>query len=181
VPVSENLRDYTKALYGFDAVVRRVPADSWEAQSPCTEWKAIDVLGHVAAVQMMVAAGARGEPRPEIPDTRSHLGAEPVGAWGDALDHPHRIQQEMETPFGRMAVDSFLGVLVLDCITHTWDLARAAGIDPQLDARLVSTSFEKIRPLDAAIRGRGVFADKVEPPAGADEAAQLMAFLGREP
>ena len=29
--MSQNLRNYTKALYGFDAVVQRVPADRWDA------------------------------------------------------------------------------------------------------------------------------------------------------
>jgi uncharacterized protein (TIGR03086 family) len=184
--VSENLRDYTKALYGFDAVARRVRPDQWEEQSPCTEWKALDVLGHVAGVQQIVAAGARGEPAPELPDMRSHLGDDAIGAWHaardgvlEALDHPHRIQHEMATPFGQMPVDRFLGILVLDAITHTWDLARATGQDACLDAGLVTASFERIRPLDAMIRGSGFFHDKQEAPEGADETGRLMAFLGR--
>ena len=52
-----------------------------------------------------------------------------------------------------MPVDTFLGIIVLDALTHTWDLARATGLDDTLDPELVSIAFERIRPLDAAIRG----------------------------
>jgi hypothetical protein len=33
--MSTNLQNYTKALYGFDAVVQRVPSDRWDADTPC--------------------------------------------------------------------------------------------------------------------------------------------------
>ncbi len=36
--MSENLRNFAKALYGFDAVVQRVQADQWDADTPCDGW-----------------------------------------------------------------------------------------------------------------------------------------------
>jgi hypothetical protein len=62
--MSKNFRVYTKALYGFDHVVRSMPRAAWSSPSPCEGWTARDVLGHVIAVQGYVESLARGiEPR----------------------------------------------------------------------------------------------------------------------
>ena len=34
VSMSQRLRNDTKGLYGFDAVIQRVPPDAWDAASP---------------------------------------------------------------------------------------------------------------------------------------------------
>ena len=85
----------------------------------------------------------------------------------------------MQSPFGEMPVDQFLGVITLDVITHTWDLGRAIGHEVTLEPDLVHDCFENVKPLDAILRQPNLFGPKVEPPAGADEQTQLMAFLGR--
>src|SRR4051812_10584632 len=45
--VSENLRWYTKALYGMDHVVRLGAPDAWNNDSPCEGWTARHAIGHV--------------------------------------------------------------------------------------------------------------------------------------
>ena len=57
--------------------------------------------------------------------------------------------------------------------------SRATGGDEQLDPAEVHQIFEMARPMDDIMRGSGAFGAKVEPPAGADEQTQLLAFLGR--
>jgi uncharacterized protein (TIGR03083 family) len=57
--VSENLRNYTKALFGFDHVARTVTPDGWDAASPCEGWTARHVAGHVISVTSLVRAAAR--------------------------------------------------------------------------------------------------------------------------
>ena len=83
--MSSNTRNYTKALYGFDAVVRRVSPGQWDAQSPCTGWTARDVLAHASGVVDAVAQMARtGEvAMPQMPD----LGNDPVGLWSESDTH----------------------------------------------------------------------------------------------
>ncbi len=186
--MSENLQLYNRALDGFDRVVRGVPADRWESQSPCTDWKAIDVAGHVIGIQMMVTGGLTGAPAPsERPSTRELAGDDPVSNWEaarGALEAAAAVdgalERTIETPFGAMPADTFLGILVLDALTHSWDLARAAGLDDALDPELVTICFERIRPLDAAIRRPGAFDGAKPAPEGADEQTRLMAFLGRQ-
>ena len=188
--MSENFALYCRALEGFDRVIRSVPDDRWGSQSPCTEWKAIDVAGHVISVQQGVAAGLTGqgpEPSGERPSLRDIAGDDPVASWTsaraglmEAAAPDGALDTVLKTPFGEMPADTFLGIIVLDALTHTWDLARATGGDDQLDPELVSLCFERIRPLDAAIRGGTFFGPAREAPPGADEQTQLMAFLGRQ-
>ena len=170
-------------------MIRSVPSDRWEAQSPCTEWKAIDVAGHVISVQLGVTNGLEGKSLSgsgERPTLRDVAGADPVASWDaaraglmEAVAQDGALDTVLKTPFGEMPADAFFGIIVLDAITHSWDLARATGGDDHLDPELVSICFEHIRPLDAAIRTSGFFGPAREAPAGADEQTQLMAFLGR--
>ena len=67
--MSENLRAYTRALYAFDAVAARVDPNQWDLPSPCADWTAREVLGHVTWGTLAVAARAAGEQPPrEAPE-----------------------------------------------------------------------------------------------------------------
>jgi len=188
--MSENFALYCRALDGFDRVIRSVPSDKWQAQSPCTEWKAIDVAGHVISVQLGVTSGLTGGSLAgsgERPSLRDLAGDDPVASWDaaraglmEAVAVDGALEKVLKTPFGEMPADTFFGIIVLDALTHSWDLARATGGDDHLDPELVSVCSERIRPLDEAIRGGGFFGPAREAPEGADEQTQLMAFLGRE-
>ena len=184
--MTENYDLYRRALDGFDQVIRQVPEDRWEAQSPCTEWKAVDVAGHVIGVQQFVTRHDRRGPPRRTCRYREAAGPDPVVSWTEARASleaaaaaPGALDTVIKTPFGEMPVDTFLGIIVLDALTHTWDLARATGLDDTLDPELVRIAFERIQPLDAAIRGSN-FGPKLEAPEGSDAQTQLMAFLGRQ-
>ncbi|MGH9094334.1 MAG: maleylpyruvate isomerase N-terminal domain-containing protein, partial [Acidimicrobiales bacterium] len=75
-----DVRDrYRQVAGGFDAAVRAVTPDKWEAQSPCEQWRARDVVAHVVAGHRSLIAGVGGgEPKP--------LGADedPRRAWEEA-------------------------------------------------------------------------------------------------
>ena len=64
-------------------------------------------------------------------------------------------------------------------LIHTWDLARAAGLDERLDPTEVHRVFETMKPMDEKMRAPGAIGPKLEPPPGADEQTQLLAFMGR--
>jgi len=64
-------------------------------------------------------------------------------------------------------------------VVHSWDLARATGGDEQLDPAEVHKVFEALRPLGDKLRSPGAFGPAVDPPKGADEQTELLAFLGR--
>ena len=70
-----------------------------------------------------------------------------------------------------------------DVLIHTWDLARATGLDERLDADEVHRQVVGIESLpaevDEAMRGSGHFGPRVEVPPDADEQSRLLAFMGR--
>ena len=84
--MSEARRKFTKALYGFDAVVKRVPPDRWSDPSPCVGWTARDVAGHMIwGTWMLAAATGTGE----TPTGRSEAevaGDDPLVSWALARD-----------------------------------------------------------------------------------------------
>ena len=44
---------FDQALVKFDSVVQQVPDDAWGNASPCEEWNAANIVGHVAATTQL--------------------------------------------------------------------------------------------------------------------------------
>ncbi len=186
--MTENLRIYTKALYGFDHVVRMVPASAWSNQSPCEGWTARDVLGHVIAVQGYVESLARGvEPTLNPYGTPGDLaGSDPLRAWSvaresvlAALDAPGVLDHTVQTFRAEETVDNFLAWNVVDTLAHTWDLARAGRVANQLDDDLVAHATEQATPVIAAMRQPPFFSADVVVASDPSPATQFLALLGR--
>ena len=64
-------------------------------------------------------------------------------------------------------------------MVHRWDLGTAAGLEITLPPDEIARLREHLAGMGDAMRGPGAFGPEVEPPAGADEQARLLAFLGR--
>ncbi|CAN5135958.1 maleylpyruvate isomerase family mycothiol-dependent enzyme [soil metagenome] len=167
---------------GFAARVEAVPEDRWSDPSPCDEWTARDVVAHVVQGPGLFFGLVDRElpPGPSVVD-------DPAAAWAAArdslqagLDDPAVAQLEFEGEMGQatfeMAINRFF---CTDVLIHTWDLARATGLDERLDPEVVHDVLEGIRPMDEVLRASGAFGPKLDPPDGADEQTQLLAFLGR--
>ncbi|MEN3315703.1 MAG: hypothetical protein V7605_1937 [Acidimicrobiaceae bacterium] len=173
---------YRRLAAGFTARVKAVPPDRWSAVTPCEGWTATDLVAHVAEaaglfLELVDRQAPQGPPASE----------DPVGAWEvsrdtiqAALDDPAVAGLEFEGELGQatfeMAIDRFASA---DLVVHTWDLARATGLDEALDPVEVHRVLEEMEPMDEMLRMSGNFGPKVDPAAGADEQAQLLAFLGR--
>lgn len=167
---------------GFTARVDAVPDARWGSPSPCEEWTARDVVRHIVGnVDMFL--GMIGGHRPPGPS----VDEDPAGAWAAArdamqaaLDDPEVAGTEYDGLFGRatlaQGVDRFMAV---DLLVHTWDLARAAGLDDRLDPDEVRRVFEELQPMDDMLRAPKAFGPKLDPREGADEQGRLLAFLGR--
>lgn len=181
--MSRNLRDFTKAIHGFDAVVRRAPDSAWTAPSACDGWTGADVVEHVCGV----ASGVIGLAGGNQPDPATGTG-DPVAGWIatrdallEALDAPGCLQREGDTPFGAMTVDRFIGILGVDPLCHTFDLAVAAGVDPALDPGLVERYHGNLVKAGDALRVPGMFGPAIDPPVGATRAEAFVALAGRNP
>lgn len=183
--MSENLRNYTNALYAFDHVLKQTPAKAFDKQSPCAEWKGRDVVEHaIGGIQYVIAAATGGKPPTKAPK----MAADPIAQYRKvrdqaiaALDQDGVLHSEAETFFGKMPVDSFLAPMGTDLAVHAWDLARTAKVDEQLDPTLVkwAHSVWKSYP-DAMLRQPGVLGPKVTAAKGADAQTRMLNFLGHK-
>jgi uncharacterized protein (TIGR03086 family) len=180
--VPEVLDRYRALADDFSARVNTVPAAAWSNQSPCEEWKARDVVGHVIGIHRHFLSVLDGTPEP------SGDPGDVVAAWTavrsdveTALADPDRAGRVVETPFGTMPFEVLVGrVMSVDLLVHTWDLSRATGLDERINADAVGHAYEGLKPMDAMLRGQGMFKDKVTPPAGADLQTEFLCFLGRD-
>jgi uncharacterized protein (TIGR03086 family) len=161
-----------------------VPADAWSNPAPCEGWTARDIVRHLVEWVPSVI-GRSGVAMPTAgPDD------DPVAAWGAlatalqaALDDPIAAATTFDVgPPGMMAVGDAINMLVVgDVLIHTWDLARAAGLDERLDEGLVAEMLVGMQPIDEMLRGSGHYGPKVDVPADADTQTRLIAFTGRQP
>lgn len=184
--MSQNLRNYTKALYGFDAVVQRVPAGRWDADSPCHGWCARDVVAHQSGVVDAVAQMARtGEvAMPGMPDP----GDDPVGLWNasrdkflEALDEPDVVKKVGNFWFGESSIDEILAFAQWDPLGHAWDLAQAVGIESCCSQEVALSSLATIEPLADTLRSMGLIGDPVAVPVDADPVTRFLGLTGRNP
>ena len=184
--MSENLRRYTKAVYGLDAVVQRADTSRWGNASPCEDWSATDVLAHNVGMCNMVASFATGSdsPRPEHPD----ISADPAAAWAqardgllNALDHAGSLQAVAKTPWGEMPANKFLGFAWVDPVIHTWDLAMALGQHPIVDAELVAKGVVQLERAGDSLVAPGRFKPPTDVGDDASPLDRFVALSGRAP
>ncbi len=169
----------------FTDRVCEVPADAWDNPAPCDGWVARDVVRHMVEWMpgFLASVGVDLPPGPSVDD-------DPAGAWihlADSLqallDDPATAQKEItHEHLGTVTVEHAIGMIMFgDVLIHTWDLARATGLDETLDATIVSEMLVGMQPMDEMLRQSGQYGEKVAVPDDADDQTKLIAFTGRTP
>jgi uncharacterized protein (TIGR03086 family) len=176
---------FRKIAASFTERVQAVPASAWANPAPPEGWDARDVVRHL--VEWIPAfwssnAGIELLPGPSVDE-------DPLGAWlalrdglQAMLDDPDVATREHEMRMGRMSVEAAVDMICTnDVFLHTWDLARATGLDETLDPDEVHAMFVGMEPMDELLRSSGHYGPRVEVPDDADEQTKLIAFIGRRP
>jgi len=188
--MSEAATRFEAVSAAFTARIEAVPADAWDEPAPCEGWVARDVVRHLVEWLpgpgfLLGTFGVETGPIPSVD-------RDPVGAWKvvsdaiqRALDDPS-IATRVEDcgPPGRMSLEDAVDMTCTpDVLVHTWDLARATGLDERLDPDEVHrqlVGLESMPPeIDAAMRSSGQFGPRVDVSDDADEQTRLLAFMGR--
>jgi uncharacterized protein (TIGR03086 family) len=162
--------------------IAAVPADGWDAATPCEDWKARDIVGHLVATTGMFLGFIDEEvpPGPSVDDDPLGAFATARDAMQAALDDPSRAQHEYDGAFGRSTLEQGADqFLCADLVVHAWDLARATGQDETMPPHEVRRIHQALAPMDEQMRGPGAFGPKIDPPPGADAQTELLCFLGR--
>ena len=169
----------------FTDRVREVPSDAWERPAPCEGWVARDVVRHM--VEWMPSFMANGGV--ELPAGPS-VDDDPLRAWTTLsdgvqaiLDDPAAAAAEFDTPpVGKQRVEQAIASFLLgDVLVHTWDLARATGLDESLDETIVGEMLVGMLPYDEMLRRSGHYGARVDVADDADAQTKLIAFTGRTP
>lgn len=187
---SESSDRFARVAAQFTERVRAVPDDAWENPAPCEGWVARDVVRHLVGWlpgpgYLLGTWNVDTGPLPSVDE-------DPLGAWEavraaiqGALDDPAVADREEDAgPPGRLTFAAAVDMTVTpDVLVHTWDLARAAGLDETLDPDEVARQMAGIRAMppevDAAMRDSGHYGAKVDVAPDADEQTRLLAFMGR--
>src|SRR5262249_5155951 len=152
---------YRQVASVFTERVEAVPDDGWEAPSPCAGWTARDVVRHVTDGHRRIS----GMAAVELPDWPS-VDDDPIAAWSaardamqSALDDPAVATREYESQlFGRSTLEQTVGFIgISDLLVHTWDLARATGLDARLDPDECARVLANVQTLGDAARSPQVF------------------------
>lgn len=186
--MSENLRRYTTIMFGFEHVLRLVPPSAWSNASPCDEWNARQVAGHAMSVVNNIAArGGVGKTVDAFGDLDAIAGDDPLAAFRsirdrylEATDRQGALQTRITSSVGEMTLDEYLGRMCADTLIHTWDLARAAGVDDSLDPGAVSAVLAAFLAGDGPVRTPGRYGDAVTVDVESEQ-DRLIAFTGRNP
>ena len=183
--MSEQAERFDRMAGAFTERVEAVPPDRWDSPAPCEGWVARDVVRHLvewvpgffetyAGRSIPIAASVDDDPPAAWRSLQDQL-----AAW---LADPAVASEEIDSPPGRMTLEAVVDMLVTgDVLIHTWDIARATGLDERLDADEVHRMYEGMLPMDEVLRQSGQFGPKVEVPDDADEQTKLLAFTGRRP
>ncbi|MGD9989527.1 TIGR03086 family metal-binding protein [Pseudonocardia sp.] len=182
---------FRRRAEAFGATVAAVSPDRWADPSPCAEWTARDVVGHVVDMHQAVLkpVGRALSPAPSVDD-------DPLAAFLAAradvesmLADPEVAGRPVDTPMGRATAAGHVDAVVsTDMVLHRWDLARATGQDDTIDPAEVerlwptmSTMPEMMRTPEAFGPGIVVFGPVVPVPGDAPLQDRLLGAAGRDP
>ncbi|HWI02855.1 MAG TPA: TIGR03086 family metal-binding protein [Acidimicrobiales bacterium] len=176
---------FRKIAGAFTDRVQSVPAGAWGNPAPPEGWDARDVVRHLVEWIPGFLSSHAGIELPKGPP----VDEDPLAAWlalrdglQAMLDDPEVASQEHDTPMGRMTVEAAVDMICTsDVFLHTWDLARATGLDETPDPEEVHRLLEGMEPMDELLRSSGHYGPRVEVAPDADEQTRLIAFIGRRP
>jgi uncharacterized protein (TIGR03086 family) len=186
--VSENLRNYTKAVFAFDHVIKSAKDNVYTRKAPCDGWTGKDVfehgMGNLAMIKSFAETG-------KGPKSTPKLGKDPLGAWIKlrdhtlaALDQPDVLHSTASEPFGPgfgdMPMDQLVGFMAAELAVHAWDMARTAKVDERLEPALVKFTHATWKSLgEDVLRMPGMMGPAIKAPKGADAQTRMLNYLGR--
>lgn len=168
-----------------DAFTDRVrDTTDWDAPAPVDGWRARDVVGHLTSWFPAFLASGTGIEMP------TGSGADPAADWAaqaaavqTLLDDPATAGVVLRNPhIGEMPLpDAITNIYVSDVFMHTWDLARAGGLDDRLDPEFCAQLLGGMESMDEILRSSGQYGPRVPVPDDASPQDRLIGFIGRDP
>lgn len=182
---------FARSVNTARAVIAEVDDNNAANESPCPDWNARLMAGHIIAVLERVAALPAGDDIMAMAVVRDDLAVDALSealtsaaqavhaAWTDDA-----LAQMVTVPFGTMPGGAALAAYASEILTHTWDLATAIGVEPQWhvgDTEMAAGVIKMGLPAEPrAVEGMPF--DPVVPTADdAPAIDRLVAWVGRNP
>jgi uncharacterized protein (TIGR03086 family) len=179
---------HRRAVAEFARRVKSIPADRWEAPTPCTDWDVRAVVNHMVYENLWTPPMLEGKTIDEIGDRFDGdvLGDDPRAAWKaaaraavEAVHEPGAMETTTHLSFGDLPGSEYTMQLFADHLIHAWDVARGTGIDDTLTPELVQACMEWFTSVEDAYRAGNAIGPRPETPADADDQTKLLAMFGR--
>jgi uncharacterized protein (TIGR03086 family) len=185
---------FTKASSHAKGIVAGVKQDQLSSPTPCSEWNVKALIDHLIGGAQYLSSSLSGNPSApgdaggSAPSSGSNA-AELAATYGSltaealrAAANPAALETRIETPVGEMSGGQFMGILFIDHLIHSWDLAKATGQSTRLDPELVQICYQMCAPIIIEMgRERGAFGPAVPVPDSASTQDKLLGYLGRQP
>jgi uncharacterized protein (TIGR03086 family) len=165
------------ALQVTEGIVAGVRPEQVTLPTPCPEYQVTQLLDHLVGYATNFADKATGVTPPADP-TGMTAGDDPRAAYHAAtvrlVDGYRSGARDDATP---------VGVVLMETITHGWDLAMATGQPTPYTEEAVGAALAAGQAMMApGFRGDGMpFGEEVDVSSSASALDQLVAFMGRHP
>lgn len=178
---------FARAGEGFVDRARQIGPEQWSGPTPCTDWNVRMLVNHVAGEYLWVPEMLAGRTIAEVGDRLDGdvLGDDPLQALINArdaalaaIDGPGGLDTTVHLSFGDLPAGEYVKQMALDSVIHSWDLARAIGVDEALDPELVELCYAGLKDSADGWRAAGVFGPETAPSDGSTQ-AKLLALTGR--
>ena len=165
-------------------------SDQWQLPTPDDDWDVRALVNHLLNENLWAPPLLDGLTIADVGDRfdGDQLGDDPSAAWSAAasasvaaVSAAGALDRTVHVSFGDISGREYVSQLTCDHLIHGWDLARAIGLDDQLDQELVEWAYDFISPQVEGWRSAGAFGPEVEVPAGASRQDQLLGLTGRRP
>lgn len=184
----EMLAVYEKALDNSGRIVRGIRPHHLSRPTPCAEWDVMALLGHLIGVTLMHGAGGLSADEAFQP---ADIGSDPGWAYAlaaktalDTFGAEGAMDRTFRVPMGELPGSAVLGLALAEAAVHGWDLARATGKSPTIDAEVAEAALVALGPIvtpDHRLGPGAFYGLEVAVPADASASDRLVGFLGRRP
>jgi uncharacterized protein (TIGR03086 family) len=175
--------------------VAAVPAQAWDAPTPCPDYDLRALVDHLAWGTVLSQRAATRTPLEHdwsVPGPPPFLAGRQPQDWAAALAPEldaaadawaDPAAWEGETVMGTAPMPAaVVGPMMLaEFVLHGWDVARAAGAPYEVPEELGSAVLAAVQPLAAMGRDGGWYGPEVPVPADAPAFERALGLSGRDP
>lgn len=170
---------YRSAIRQFGQRVGLVREQQWDLSTPDPQWTVADLVDHVTAGQLAVAAALGTASPDDQPTDRPARWATASSAALAAFGTVDDWTATIDGPDGPVPAGELLWRAATELAVHTWDLARAIGAPDELPNDLLAHVLDHVREHGDRWFTPDRYAPAIPVPGCTEDLIELLARAGR--